>query len=315
LARAASHRAALAGFLGGNTDPSMHTEWTRRLLDWSTYFARTPRALALELGGVALAACLCFRARIVWTLAVVALGSGVPVWTHNMQLDRFLLPGAAPLWLLAAVGLARLLPSGRVARALALALAPFAALAFPLADGLWLARALGFSTAANAAHVEQVLSARAELWPGRALETGGLARAEHDVLLDQIAAAAGPAATIGWTGMSSELSPAALHLGLLARGGTPERFLDQAHRRIFDSIELADPGYGREQVLAWAAQFDVVLATAPPDLKDRDSRRFMERYRQVLVESGEWRYERIASVSIERSGGTPVALELFALRR
>ncbi|MEO0652120.1 MAG: hypothetical protein AAFZ65_15710, partial [Planctomycetota bacterium] len=120
----------------------------------------------------------------------------------------------------------------------------------------------------------------------------------------------------------SELSPGALHLGLLARGGDPERFRRDSGRVRADgepamvvTFQSADPGWTPDQLRAWAADFDVVLSTEPIDWKGRRGREFLSTYRNWLFETGAWTYERLASFEIARAVGEPTEVELYACRR
>lgn len=317
---AASHRAALLGFLSGNTQLAT-TPYDRRLWDAAAYLAPTPRMFALWLLGALLALRAPARpgTRVLWFVLLAAYG---PVLAHNFHLDRFLLPGAAALWMLAAIGLAQVVPGrGRRARERFLALGAVLALLGQTLDARALAGLLGLRTAANADYVDRLQAERLSLDLARSLPTAGLRRAEFDAFLDAIHRSAGAAASIGWLGINSELSPAALHLGLVARGGSPERLRRDAGRVRADgepalvvTFQSADPGWTPERLRDWASGFDLVFTTEPLDWKGRRGREFLERYRGWLFETGLWSYERVAEIDVARPVGPPTRVELFACR-
>jgi hypothetical protein len=150
--------------------------------------------------------------------------------------------------------------------------------------------------------------------PTRSLPTAGLLRSEADALYDLAARAAGPDARVGWIGTSSELAPAALHLGLLERGGSRERFLRDAHRPLDVTFEGVDPQWSAAQLRDWAGGFDVVFATDPPDPGDRPERRFEARYREMLVRELGWTETELGSVAIHKGARAPYPVRLFACR-
>jgi hypothetical protein len=110
------------------------------------------------------------------------------------------------------------------------------------------------------------------------------------------------------------MSRGALHAGLLARGGDPQRLLRDAELAMFVETAMADPGRGAAELEAWAGRFDVVLHTAPVDLLDRSGRRFMQRYVELLHGSGAWTCEEVGRVAIT-AGGVARPVALFACRR
>jgi hypothetical protein len=113
----------------------------------------------------------------------VALTSVGAIATHNFHLDRFLLGVAAPLWALAALGVARRLPARASAAGGVLAVGLTLALVFPTVDSRWLVDGLGVRTSDNADYVDGLQRERLDLTPGRDLPTAGLVRSEHDALL------------------------------------------------------------------------------------------------------------------------------------
>lgn len=316
---AASHREAFLGFLTGNTQLGTTPYW-RRAWDFASFFAPSPRLALVLVGGVLLALRHVARPGT-RALAFVALTSVGAIATHNFHLDRFLLGVAAPLWALAALGVARRLPARASAAGGVLAVGLTLALVFPTVDSRWLVDGLGVRTSDNADYVDGLQRERLDLTPGRDLPTAGLVRSEHDALLDRIAGAVGPEARIAWIGINSELSPAALHLGLLQRGGSPERFRRDAGQVRPDgepamvvTFQGIDPGWTPEVLRGWASGFDVVLSTTPVDWKQRSGREFIDGYRGWLFETGEWNYESIGSVPISRAAGDATEVEVFVCR-
>ena len=317
-----AHWDAFTAFLGGNRHLAA-TGWDRRLWDWGTFLASGPLLLAVLLVGAALG--LRFAARPgARALALAFVVGGLPVWLHTFHLDRFLLPGLASLAPLAALGLAWTI--GRAPRAGVLALCAIAVTgvvtAKPLAGAY--AGALGLLPDAPAAraYLAELHAERLDLLPGRPLPTAGLERPAHDAFLDAIAGELGPDARVAFLGVNSELSPGALHLGLLARGGSPERLRRDARRVREDgqpemvvTFEAADPGWTPERLRAWAQGFDVVLTTDPTDWKGRRGREFVDTYRGWLFGAGEWSYRSLGTIAVARPGGAPVAVELYACRR
>ena len=119
---------------------------------------------------------------------------------------------------------------------------------------------------------------------------------------------------VGWLGVSSELSPAALHLGLLERGGEIERFLRDAHREVDVTFEGVDPGWTDEAFAAWAAEFDVFFMTDPPDLGGRPAREFMRAYQERLLGLG-WKASGVlGTFEWQPPLGEPRVVRLFACR-
>jgi hypothetical protein len=325
----AEHRQALLGFLSGNREVP-YTPLARRLWDLSTFLAPGPGALALALLGVLLAlpGTLCAGPRALWLVALVC---AAVLLRHPFHLDRFLLPAALPWLPLSALGLARLcgavsgLRPAALLRPGLLAALLLAALHWraPLADrGAALLGLLRPGDAAAASYVAGLHRERLSLAPARLLPTAGLERAAFDGFLDAIAAELSPRERVGCLEINSELSPAALHLGLLARGGAPARVFHDAARVRADgqpemvvTFEAADPGWTSEQVRAWARGFDVVLSTEPIDWKGRRGREFLARYRSALFETGEWSYRELATIEVARPNQAPTRVQLFALRR
>lgn len=308
LARGAEHREVLAAFLQGNREGQVVPQGVRWLHS-ALYLHRGPFVLGcvLVLAGVGLAR---VRSAPVRALFLVAVAFLVPCWTHPFHLDRFLIPQALPVWALAAVGFARL---EQLPVRLAVGLVLFAGWA-GLSREDFVSR-LGYlsSEPATRAYQREVFASWRDLSGTRELRTGGVERAAHDKLLDAIAKEVGPKERVGWIGISSEISPAALHLGLLARGGSVERFLAESTRTLDVSYEGKDPEWKDEQLQDWAKGFDVVLFTLPPDIKDRPARRFERQYALRFLALG-WQEREIARTLLARPLNVPIELTLYACR-
>jgi hypothetical protein len=308
LARGAEHREVLAAFLQGNREgTAIPQSW--RWLHAGLSLHRGPFVLGCVLVLAAFALTR-LRSAPVRVLFLVALALVVPSWTHPFHLDRFLIPQALPVWALAAVGFARLelLPI-RLAFVLV-----FVAGFGGLSREDFAAR-LGLLSAESGTREYQrgIYASWRNLSGSRPLPTSGLERPAHDALLDAIAKEVGPKERVGWLGISNELSPAALQLGLLARGGSEERFLVECTRTLDISYEGKDPETKDEPLKNWSTGFDVVLFTTPPDPKDRPSRRFERQYALRLLALG-WQEHEIARTLIARPPGVPIELTLFACR-
>jgi len=312
---AARHREALLDFLGGNLDLAP-TPWGVRALHWAAFFALTARLLALQLAGAAAALREVARpgARLLW---LVLLGAGLPVWLHPFHLDRFLIPSGPALWALAALGLARALPAAPGRRGAALAAFGLLALAFPGLDARLVSARLCPAPASADIRASQLQTFRGwrELGPRRPLPTGpSLARAERDRLLDLVAAAVGPGERLGWLGLSSELSPAAVHLGLFARAGSRQRFRRDAHRPMDVALEGADPGWDDARLQEFASGFDAILVTSPPDLRERAARAFIRGYQERLVGTLGWQAASVGTIELSRPGRDPLPVRVYLCR-
>lgn len=314
------HRAALAAFLTGNLGHG-RTPFGPRAIDWSVALAGTPRALVLVLLGCGLALAD-VRRPATRALVLVALAGAVPIALHDFHLDRFLLMPALGLWLTAAVGWSRALPSGRAGRAWALGLVALAALA-PGPDGAWVARAAGVlpPEGPRREYVLDLLAEKRSLHPGRVLPTAGLERAEADRLLDLIDGAVEPGEELGWIGVSSEMSPAALWIGLYLRQSSSEerraagrRLLAREPRPIYVTFEGVDPGWSDARLLDFAARFDAVLATDPPDLKGRAGRAFAGAYRERLLADPGWSAQEVGTIAVSRPLGAPLDVRVLVCR-
>jgi len=307
LARGTEHCAVLVAFLKGNREIVAHKQ-SERLMH---------SALELHLGPIvfgcvlllALVALVRLRSAPVRALLLVALALVVPAWTHPFHLDRFLIPQALPVWALAAVGFAVL---GWPLRLVALVALGWGC------GGSWresFAERLGYLSEVSATREYQrgIYASWRDLSGARALPTNGLERSAHDALLDAIVKEVGPTERVGWIGMSTGFSPAALHLGLLLRGGSSERFLAECTRPLDVTYEGVDPAWTDEQLAEWSKGFDLVLHTLPSDLKDLEARRFERKY-VLRLEALGWTSREIARTLVARPLNVPLELTLFACR-
>lgn len=312
----ASHRAAFASFLAGNQE--FVTPRAMRILDWTTLVA-PPGAWLLGALGVLLSL-RAWRDPALRTCWLVALALVVPTALHPFHLDRFLLPIATPLWWLAAAGILRLDEVAWLRRpAWRGWVAGLVVLGASIgASRWWQANALTTLSLADADptlrdYQQAQLDAREVIGRADPLPTGGLRRSEASLLLAWVATEAGPTARVGWIGLSSELSPAALHLGLLARGGSAERFLADAHRELDVTFEGVDPNWTEQQLADFAARFDVVFCTDPPDLARRGNRAFTAKYRRMLVDALGWSERELGTLELDK-GLVRYPVRLFACR-
>ena len=308
LARGPEHVTTLVDFLKGNRDGTPTPQGVR-WLHAGLFLHRGPFVLGCVLALAAIALTR-LRSAPVRALFLVALALVVPSWTHPFHLDRFLIPQALPVWALAAVGFARLeqLP----VRLACVAVLGAGCLGLSRED---FAARLGYLSADAATREYQlgIFKTWSDLSGSRALPTSGIERGAHDALLDAIAKEVGPKERVAWLGVATELSPAALQLGLLARGGAQERFLAECTRKIDVTYEGKDPELKDEQLKDWASGFDVVLFTLPPDPKDREARRFERQYALRLEALG-WTSREIARTLLARPLHPPIELTLFACR-
>ena len=314
---AAAHRAAFMAWMAGNQE-QVGLPAEMRLLYTVGQLCNAPStAVWVVIGWLATARLLTSAA--VRTLWIVTLALLVPALVHPFHLERFLLPAAPTLYALAALGwarialnyFARLRPAARIA----IAVVPLGVgyVTAP-AQTAWLAWQLGIpAQEAQKPYVRSVIDGWSH--PNlrrRHVGTVGLDREELRQILDQLSAAIGPDERVGWCGSTQELSPCALHLGLLARGGSVERFLAEAHRDVlFLNAGVEPPGVTAEDVLRWASRFDVVVLTDPPDLKGRARQAFQGQY-QAALRAGGWEAATIFTVDIARppQGPTPVTFEV-----
>jgi hypothetical protein len=311
---AAEHRRVFLEFLAGNLGMAT-TPWERRAVFWTVMFAPTVRLFLLEAVGVLAALPALGRAggRL---LACALLVTGLPVWVHTFQLDRFLIPAGPAIWALAGLGLAPLLPLAPLRRGLALAGLALATLLLPGWDGPWVGARLGLVPEGGAGrdYVEAQLASYHSLGRGRRTWTPGIDRAAATELLGLAVGAVGPGEAVGWIGNPTEVPPAALHLALLEATGDEARFLRDAHRPVDVSFNHIDPGWSDDELAAFVERFDVVLSTDPPDLAGRAEREFVRGYATRLVGALGWRAELLGRVVIPRESRPALEVALYALR-
>lgn len=314
LARGAAHRHAFAVWIAGNTGFAP-TPGALRALHWGTFLVWAPRVLLL-LGAGALAGLLRGDHRRGVSLGLVAVVSISLVSTHPFHLERFLLPLAVPLWVLAGVGWASLVP--RDPRRAGAALSGLLVLCFalPNLDAWWLLERVGMRNEALHDYQQSVLDDWRNLSPARDLPTNGLARVEFDALLASIGAEWDGQQAMGWCGVSAKFSPGAILLGLLERGQPVQAALQDPHLdRSFIDLGHADPGWEDARILAWSEGFDLLFASRPYDIAGTSQRAWLERYQQVLAASGSWTYAKLGGTTVTRPTGAPEVVELLVLRR
>lgn len=318
---AAEHRSAFASFLSGNQDLTRTTTATRTF--YATCLLASPPRLALLIVAGFVTALMAWRARSVRTLIVVFLAAWLPVWIHPFFQERFLVPGAVCAWVLAAIGVSRWL-AAKPLTATVTAAAIVCASAWPVrsepplsADTYLVGDALGIFQRSNPdlfAYQSRVLAERQALLSDRSLPIDGLDPLTAKRILDAVAEETGRTERVGWIGVSSVLSPAVLHLGLLVRDGSRARFLREAEARL-DLDYFADPHVDAAGVRAYAENFDVIFATDPPDLKDHPKRAWAKNAREMLVQDGAWVAREIGRFEIARPLQQPLVVTLFACRR
>jgi len=113
----------------------------------------------------------------------------------------------------------------------------------------------------------------------------------------------------------SGLSPATIHLGLLERGGSKERFLRDSGRPMDVAYFGDDPNWTDDQLWAFVSGFDVVFSTEPPDLTLRTARNWTRGYRKRLVEKLAWRENAVGSLVVRRDPNEPIEVRVIACRR
>ncbi len=313
---AASHRTAFLGFLGGNIH-FRAVPWPARVFDWGAGLFVTPRALLL----VALAALVGFRfwrAREVRTVAILGIVCIVPVALHPFHADRFLLPGAPFLWALAALGASSLLPRAVMPRA---ALLAALVLACGVRADLDTQRLMDWGIPSNDARPEiadyrrAALAERISLAPGRRVSTAGLERADSDAALDALALEAGASARIGWLAAVEKLPPGALQVGLLSRGGSPRRLLEDAASSMLFGVDGVDPGWDNERLRAACVPFDVIFSSEPLNAFGSGQWNFLAGYRGRLATELGYEQKDFAKISMHPNLAPVREVQLIALRR
>ena len=315
FAIASEHRAAFVEFLAGNQGMAPRP-LPYRLLFAAGQFALDPRMfVALAIG---LAASLRHVSNTgVRCLWLVIACSWIPVWIHPFFLDRFLIPGGAALWPLAALGIAELLPRAWRSRGVVLAAAAAGIVLFIGSDTWWLVERTGYAADDPNTRAYQVkqFAEWHDLSGAREPMTNGLARADADALLDAVAREVKPDERVAWFGISTQLSPAALHIGLLQRGGSRERFLRDSHEPLDVAYFGVDPVWTDDQLATFARAFDVVLFSEPVTLKGQKDREYMSAYCRRLVEVLHYSKKQILEVAIAMPPNAPRHVKLFACRR
>lgn len=314
---AASHRHAFASWIAGNLDlPS--APWSTRLMHFVGYLCGSPLACALVLAGL-VASAGHLRRPALRTLWIALAATLLPPLLHPFHLERFLIPAAPALFALVGIGWSAILRSKSASwTALIVGLPLSLAWLSAPTQSLWLAQRIGILLAdpGARAYFATVLEGwSSPLLARRKVATAGLLRSEAERIGDAFAQRIGPTERFGWCGSAAELPPTALHLGLLARGGSAERFLDQAHRRLIFVNAPSDPGLGYEELASWAAGFDAIVTSEPPDLKGRANQDYQRNYQRLLFERGGWRAELVLELEIERPPRSPHLLGLFLARR
>jgi hypothetical protein len=314
LEKGAEHREVMLSFLGGNREmPS--TPWEQRLIFWALYLTFTARFFVVQLVGVAssLRGLLQPGARLMW---VVLLAAGLPVWTHNFHLDRFLIPNAPTFWVLAALGLAGILPMGAIRRVAVLTPLALAALLFPTADASRVAGWLGLleGDEDTSVYIVGVLEEKPRLGEDRRMWTPGMAPEAAEAVLELVTAEVGPAERVGWIGVSTELPPAVLHIALFEASGNRARFLADAHRPLDVDYFNVDPNWDVARLREFVEQFDVLITTDPSDIGQRPARAFARRYAGMLIGELGWGVTEIGKVLVPKDVGDGFDLSVFALR-
>ncbi len=309
---AAEHRAAFAAFLGGNQDLARYPDaW--RLLFLGDWFGVSPGFVALEL----LLAFIALRWVSVSAVRVtlfLLLATAVPIALHPFHDARFQVVLGPGLWVLAALGW-RAVRAGTWPVRVGFVAVVLAAVVPMQRQRLALARATGYLAEEDPlrAYKLEQLDAWWELLGDRRLPTAGLERAEHTQLSAFVAGEVGPEERAGWIGMSSQFSPAALHLALLAHGGSPRRFLAECERTLDVDYFGDGSGVTDDALTTYLAGFDVVFFTDPPDLKGRPGRKGFAVYRERLAGLG-WNARELGKLSIARPPSAPLDVTLYACR-
>ncbi len=309
------HRSAYLEFLGGNLAMAS-TSWPMRTLHFLGYLPGSPLGAGVLLIGL-LATLPLLSASAMRTAWILLLVLEAPAILHPYHLDRFLIPGAPILWMLAALGWSAIVGRARVLLVPLLAACVLGWLSAPWQLGR-LASLLGLWPAAeeNRDWAREVFAGWAHPDPRRRnVPTAGLLRTELDRLLDELGRAIGPVERVGWPAIPSEVSPAVLHLGLLDREGSRERFRADAHRPMYLSIAQTDEGLAPEAVARWAEEFDVLILGDPPDLKARAGREWLRAHQTALVESGRWGATRIADLVFTRPPAAPLTVAFYLARK
>ncbi len=304
---AAHHREAFVAFLGGNQDGAPYPIGFR-VIDVLTGVAGR---FSIIVVAFSLLAMFVARGRGVRVLVFLLAALAIPIALHPFYLDRFLVPVLVPLFALYAV-------YNGVQSRFRLLTFSFFVLTLAGVGFLWddrLLRVAGAWRDDMGDYLIAQVHLKGNFSPSRELPTGGLLRSEADALLDLAAKEVAKDERVAWIGQSSELSPAALHLGLLARGGSSERFLRDSIEPMDVTFEGVDPNWTSAKLAEFASRFDVILATDPPDLAMRADRKFTTKYRALLTTELGWSERELGSIEIHKDTRPPYPVRLFACRR
>ncbi len=320
---AAQHREAFVTYLSGNSAGGS-TPWSLRLLSLSVAFVPTVRFGLLLIVGLALALRFSGNAavRLMW---LVTGCFAIPIGLHPFHLDRFLIPIGPSLWILSALGLGLLVERAcakipnRTARYGLGFLVLAVCLAFPARDARFMAKRVGIWNEGTADYLTWLFAGWRDLSPSRSLRMAGLPTGTANSFMELVASELGDTERFGWLGVSAELSPAAIQLGLAARRTELDsaetfttNFRRDAHRQAFLAHGSADIGMGLEPFREWAEQFDVIFHTDPPDLKARKSREWIRDYVDRLESELGWNRRELGQVQVDRPFADPITVTLFA---
>ena len=311
---AAEHRSDFVEFVTGNQHHEM-AGWLRR----TNWLVGVAAHSFIFVGLIALSAAFLAlrRTRTTVTLSLALVAFVVPIVRHPFQLDRFLLPAGLALWVLGGSGAAMFLrASPRAFTACALGLGIACANFSVLTTASW----VGFPLQEEGTPVRdfQEFHVGTTLSLFGAPASNGLTSDVHNQIMDMIAEGVGPEDSVGWLGQSSEVSPASLHLGLLERGGSAERFLEYAEGPM--DIELlpsnVQTDFSPEELLAYARKFDHVIIPAEGDLMQRGGRAWLPAaWYGPLREWPEAQWRTLGNVIIDGAhrGVWPVKFELVSV--
>jgi nitrate reductase NapE component len=308
------HRRQLIAYLAGNRgfDP---VPYATRLLHASAWLSLTPRLFVVVIVSAAATLPLVARPplRAIWLVFAALAG---PILAHPFHLERFLIPIAIPLWALAGIGLARILPRRPVLRPAILGVLLVLSVVYPSRAAVRTADLLGALSqdARVRSYQADVYASRPDLSASRPLPTNGLDRDESERFLSIVAREIGPTDRIGWIGVSSSFSPAAIHIGLLENGGSVDRFLRDAAEPMDVAYFGEDPHWSDAELAAYAARFDIIFATEPPDLKNLPGRRWTRVYREHLVDRLGWDGQVVGSASVSRPLQDVQVVSVYACR-
>ena len=220
--------------------------------------------------------------------------------------------------MLAAIGLGSLLPRAWPARAAVLGSLLFACLVRTDIDSHRLmdwASPTSTSTPEVEAYRGAMLAERISLAPNRTLPTAGLERSESNAALDAFAKEAGSALRIGWLAAVERLPPAALQVGLLARGGLKARFLEDITSSMLFGVDGKDPGWDNARLTQVTKPFDVIFTSDPAQAFGANAWSFLSAYRERLTRELGYSQKEFAQVVLHPPLGKERNVRLFALRR